>query len=58
MHYYEYNPEVKLMLLNHASSKKNTIVYNANQLLFHIPKIVPRPPYYTNMRYEQYYPVI
>lgn len=52
---YYYNSEVKLLLINH-SNEKEEVLYNP--YTFHLPKIGPRPPYYCNPRYEQYYPVI
>ncbi len=54
---YEYNPEVKLLLVNH-SDEKVQLLYNANPYTWSMPKIGPRPPYYYNPRYEQYYPTI
>ncbi|SEM15517.1 hypothetical protein SAMN05192533_101231 [Mesobacillus persicus] len=57
MQAYVYNPEVKLLLVN-QSNEKETVVYNHNPYGFQLPKIGPRPPYYTNPRYEPYYPKI
>jgi hypothetical protein len=54
---YEYNPEVKLLLVNH-SDEKVQLLYNTNSYTWSMPKIGPRPPYYCNPRYEQYYPTI
>jgi hypothetical protein len=54
---YEYNPEVKLLLVNH-SDEKVQLLYNANPYTWSMPKIGPRPPYYCHPRYEQYYPTI
>ncbi|WP_188456271.1 hypothetical protein [Virgibacillus oceani] len=56
MHFY-YDPEVRLLLMN-ASAEKEKIVYDDNPNKLEVPKIGPRPPYYFNPRYEQYYPVI
>ncbi|UOQ93467.1 hypothetical protein MUO14_00210 [Halobacillus shinanisalinarum] len=57
MQYYQYNPEVKLLLVNH-SNEKVRVLYNANPSTWQMPKIGPRPPYYCNPRYEPYYPKI
>ncbi|MFB3170887.1 hypothetical protein P5G62_027745 [Neobacillus sp. 179-C4.2 HS] len=57
MYYYRLNREVKLLLINH-SNEKEEIQYNSNTKPLKMPKIGPRPPYYTNPRYEPYYPVI
>ncbi|MFC0270363.1 hypothetical protein ACFFIX_02670 [Metabacillus herbersteinensis] len=54
---YEYSPEVKLLLIDH-SNEKVEMLYNDNPTTWQMPKIGPRPPYYYNPRYEQYYPVI
>ena len=56
MHDY-YNPEVKLLLVTH-SDEKEKMRYDDNPNLWLVPKIGPRPPYYCNPRYEQYYPII
>ncbi|WP_162840594.1 hypothetical protein [Gracilibacillus timonensis] len=56
MQYY-YNPEVKLLLVN-QSNEKVGVRYEAGQHTFQLPKIGPRPPYYTNPRYGQYFPII
>ncbi|MFD1850920.1 hypothetical protein [Oceanobacillus bengalensis] len=56
MNYY-YNPEVRLLLINH-SNETVEMLYNANPSTWTMPKIGPRPPYYTNPRYEAYYPII
>ncbi|MCF3944786.1 hypothetical protein [Oceanobacillus alkalisoli] len=52
-----YNPEVKLLLINH-SDKKVQLLYNDNPQTFTMPFICPRPPYYYHPRYEEYYPII
>jgi hypothetical protein len=57
LYYYRVNREVKLLVLNH-SNEKEEIQYNSNSKPFKMPKIGPRPPYYTNPRYEPYYPKI
>ncbi|WP_339231128.1 hypothetical protein NSQ77_14440 [Oceanobacillus sp. FSL K6-2867] len=56
MHDY-YSPEVKLLLVTH-SNEKEKMRYDDNPNLWLVPKIGPRPPYYCNPRYEQYYPII
>ncbi|GGN55608.1 hypothetical protein SPD79_16830 [Oceanobacillus sp. SE10311] len=55
MHYY--NPEVKLLLINH-SDKTVQLLYDDNPQTFTMPLIGPRPPYYYNPRYEENYPII
>ncbi|WP_194165560.1 hypothetical protein [Oceanobacillus sp. CFH 90083] len=57
MQQYYYNPEVTLLLVNHSNEKVN-VLYTANQHTYQLPKIGPRPPYFINPVYEQYYPVI
>lgn len=52
---YYYNPEVKLLLIN-QSEEKEEMQYKSRKLM--VPKIGPRPPFYVNPRYGQYYPVI
>ena len=54
---YYYNPEVKLLLVN-ASDEKVNVTYAFNEFPFKLPLIGPRPPYYTQPRYEPYDPVI
>ncbi len=54
---YYYNPEVKILLLNH-SNEKVEVLYNANPIPFKLPLIGKRPPYYANPQYKQYYPKI
>lgn len=53
---YYYNPEV-IFLLIPQSEEKEELVYNNNPYSFQVPKIGPRPPFYTNPRHEQYYPI-
>jgi hypothetical protein len=55
--YYQLSREVQLLLLN-LSDEKVEVVYNSNPNAFKMPKIGPRPPYFFNPRYEQYYPII
>ncbi|WP_251551590.1 hypothetical protein [Neobacillus muris] len=57
LQYLQYRPEIKFLLINH-SDEKVKILYNSNPHPFQLPKIGNRPPFYTNPRYEQYYPVI
>ncbi|MEC1639944.1 hypothetical protein P9E76_18965 [Schinkia azotoformans] len=52
-----YHPEVKLLLVNH-SNEKVKVLYDSNQIPFKMPLIGPRPPFYTNPQYVQYYPKI
>ncbi len=51
------NPEVKLLLVN-RSAEKVKVSYNGNAKPLLLPLIGPRPPYYCNPRYTQYYPVM
>jgi hypothetical protein len=53
---FEFNPEVKLLLLNHSDAKV-TMVY-AGRDSWPMPEIGWRPPYYTNPRYGFNYPII
>lgn len=57
MQYLQYNPEVKLLLVNH-SEEKIKVMYNDNEKAFELPLIGPRPPYYAYPRYEQHYPIL
>jgi hypothetical protein len=54
---YQLNYEVKLLLIN-QSNEKEVILYNSNPNYWQMSKIGPRPPYYCNPRYEQYFPKI
>ncbi|WP_170150272.1 hypothetical protein [Oceanobacillus halophilus] len=54
---YYYNPKVKLLLIPH-SEKKEKMRYDDNSREIEVPMIGPRPPFYDNPRYKQYYPVI
>ncbi|WP_192869507.1 hypothetical protein [Lentibacillus sediminis] len=47
--------EVKLLLVNQSNE---TVEMQYIDHKWEMPKIGPRPPYYYNPRYEQYYPVI
>jgi len=51
----EFNPKVKWLLVN-QSDEKVTMDYLRDH--WSMPVIVKRPPYYTNPRYEPYYPLI
>lgn len=57
MGYCLYHPKVKVLLINH-SDKKVPMLYDNNPYTWPMPKVGPRPPFYTNPRYVQYYPVI
>ncbi|WP_462413109.1 hypothetical protein [Neobacillus sp. Marseille-QA0830] len=57
MTYLHYSPEVKYLLINH-SNEKVEVLYASNPYAFRLPLIGTRPPYYTNPRYEQHYPII
>ncbi|MFD2446636.1 hypothetical protein ACFSO7_22100 [Bacillus sp. CGMCC 1.16607] len=57
MQSHSFNPKVELLLVNH-SDKKVEMFYNSNSNPLKVPLIGPRPPYYCNPRYEQYYPII
>lgn len=57
MQYYLFTREVLLLLENH-SDEKVELIYNTNPHSFKMPIIGPRPPYYYNPRYEQYYPIL
>ncbi|MED3795619.1 hypothetical protein P4571_24685, partial [Niallia alba] len=52
---YEFNPEVKLLLVNH-SNEKVKMVYMEDS--WPMPKIGMRPPYYCYPSYELNYPII
>ncbi|WP_169750791.1 hypothetical protein [Ornithinibacillus contaminans] len=54
---YYYNPQVKLLLIN-QSDETEEILYDNHAQKWKTPLIGPRPPYYANPRYEQYYPLI
>lgn len=57
VYYYQFSREAKLLLVDY-SEEKEEIVYNSNPYAWKMPQIGPRPPYYGNPRYEQYFPVI
>jgi hypothetical protein len=52
---YEFNPEVKLLLVNH-SNEKVKMVYMEDS--WPMSKIALRPPYYCYPSYELNYPII
>lgn len=52
---YEFNPEVKLLLVNY-STEKVTMIYIEDVWL--MPEIGRRPPYYCYPKYEINYPII
>lgn len=54
---YYYSPEVKLLLIKYSTKKVN-VLNDFNPQHFQLPQIGPRPPYYTNPKYQQYYPII
>ncbi|HWL23117.1 MAG TPA: hypothetical protein VNR38_05110 [Ureibacillus sp.] len=54
MQYY-FNPQVSYLLIT-RSREKVAVHYGTTN--FKLPEIGPRPPYFTNPRYEPYYPVI
>lgn len=54
---YMYNPKVQILLLN-QTNEKVYVMYNNNLKPFEMPKIGPRPPFYTNPRYEPYFTII
>ncbi|WP_175384506.1 hypothetical protein [Bacillus sp. FJAT-27225] len=51
------NAEVRFLIMDEADGKQ-PIYYGNNSVRFEQPVIGPRPPFYTNVRYEQEYPVI
>ncbi|WP_180953655.1 hypothetical protein [Bacillus sp. T33-2] len=52
---FEFNPEVRLLLVNHSNEKVRMDYINH---AWPMPKIAPRPPCYINPRYEMTYPLI
>lgn len=52
---YDYHPEVTLLLVDHSDE---TVELSYSPFTFHMPLIGLRPPFYTNPRYEPYFPVI
>lgn len=55
---YEFkNPEQALLEKN-DSDEKVEVYYADNPCPFLLPEIGPRPPYYTNQRFEQECPLI
>ncbi|MEW9675404.1 hypothetical protein ABRT01_04350 [Lentibacillus sp. L22] len=51
----EFNPKVKWLLVNQSDEKVNMNYLQSN---WSMPITVKRPPYYTNPRYEPYYPLV
>ncbi|MFE8694886.1 hypothetical protein ACFYKT_00775 [Cytobacillus sp. FJAT-53684] len=51
----EFSPMVKWLLMNQSEDKVR-IKYMKHSWL--LPVISERPPYYTNPRYEPYYPLL
>ncbi|MCM3569775.1 hypothetical protein M3183_16920 [Neobacillus mesonae] len=56
-YYYQFSREAQLLLVDH-SEEKVEVFYNSDSHPYRLPLIGERPPYYTNPRYEPYYPVI
>ncbi|SFG87203.1 hypothetical protein SAMN02982927_03053 [Sporolactobacillus nakayamae] len=54
---FQYSPEVQLLLVN-FSDEKVEMLYDDNPHTWPMPLIGPRPPYYTNPRYVQTYPIL
>ncbi|CAH0345367.1 MULTISPECIES: hypothetical protein [unclassified Bacillus (in: firmicutes)] len=54
--FFRFSPEVRLLLVNH-SDEKVMMLYD-NDHTWPMPLIGPRPPYYTNPRYEKNFPLI
>lgn len=54
---YEFNPRVILLLVNY-SSEKVQMLYDSNRYTWPMPRIGPRPPFYTNPEYVLNYPLI
>ncbi|WP_193556974.1 hypothetical protein [Salicibibacter halophilus] len=52
---YEFNPEVQLLLVDESDE---TVTMEYLSETWPMPKIGERPPFYTNPRYEPYYPLI
>ncbi|WP_080845882.1 hypothetical protein [Cytobacillus gottheilii] len=51
---YYVNLEVKYLLIDETSDKEE-VFYANNEIPFELAKIGPRPPYYTNPKYEPYF---
>jgi len=49
------SPFADLLLLNYSNKKVNVKYLN---YVWKLPQIGPRPPYYTNPRYNLNYPII
>ncbi|QQK78030.1 hypothetical protein HUG15_22210 [Salicibibacter cibarius] len=52
---YEFNPEVELLLVDESDEE---VMMEYISETWAMPKIGERPPYYTNPRYEPYYPLM
>ncbi|WP_169816049.1 hypothetical protein [Peribacillus kribbensis] len=52
-----FSQDVKYLLLN-SSSEKVDVIYDKNPQPFRLPLIGTRPPFYSNPRYQAYYPPI
>jgi len=52
-----FNPNVYFLLLTEGTGRVPVLYYD-NPCAFELPSIGPRPPYYTNPRYEAYYPIL
>ncbi|MBY7142606.1 hypothetical protein KFZ56_05835 [Virgibacillus sp. NKC19-3] len=51
----EFNPSIKWLLIHQSDQKVRMEYLQYNWMM---PAIAKRPPYYTNPRYEPYYPLI
>jgi len=56
MNYY-YNPKANVLLIP-QTNEQDRMRYDNNPFIWKTPSIGLRPPYYTNPRYEQYFPII
>ncbi|WP_018922730.1 hypothetical protein [Salsuginibacillus kocurii] len=54
---YSYDPQVRLLLVD-ESDETVQMLYDDNPYTWAMPKIGPRPPYYTNPRYEENWPLL
>lgn len=52
---YQFSVDVNLLLVNESDEKVELKYQN---YIWEMPMIGPRPPYYTNPRYELNYPII
>ena len=48
----------QMLLEKNQSDRKVAVYYADNPRPFLLPEIGPRPPYYTNQRFDKNYPVI